>query len=215
MRTGCSSNHHGGVWSWSPLISPLGVGLDLIPLHFPLGCGPGSDPPQFLPWLWAWIWSPSISPLAVGLELIPLNFPLGCGPGSDPPQFPPWLWTWTWSPSIFPLGVGLEGGLPLVGGSPWQGVSLAGGGSPWWGVTLAGGCIPACTEADPPVNRMTDDCENITLPQTSFAGGKNIYPLNNWEVNLPQLWNGKNGCTYSLSDQFILVQLVLIHTLQW
>ena len=25
----------------------------------------------------------------------------------------------------------------------------------------------------PPVNRMTDACENITLPQTSFAGGKN------------------------------------------
>ena len=25
----------------------------------------------------------------------------------------------------------------------------------------------------PPVNRMTDACENITLPQTSFAGGNN------------------------------------------
>ena len=35
------------------------------------------------------------------------------------------------------------------------------------------GCIPACTEADPPVNRMTDRCKNITLPQTSFAGCKN------------------------------------------
>ena len=37
-----------------------------------------------------------------------------------------------------------------------------------------GGGIPACTEADPPhsVNRMTDSCKNITLPQTSFAGGK-------------------------------------------
>ena len=29
-------------------------GLDLIPLNFPLGCGPGSDPPQFPPWVWAW-----------------------------------------------------------------------------------------------------------------------------------------------------------------
>ena len=28
-------------------------------------------------------------------------------------------------------------------------------------------------EADPPVDRMTDRCKNITLPQTSFAGGKN------------------------------------------
>ena len=33
------------------------------------------------------------------------------------------------------------------------------------------GGIPACTEADPsPVNRMTNRCKNITLPQTSFAG---------------------------------------------
>ena len=27
-------------------------------------------------------------------------------------------------------------------------------------------CMP------PPVHRMTDACKNITLPQTSFAGGK-------------------------------------------
>ena len=26
----------------------------------------------------------------------------------------------------------------------------------------------------PPVNRMTNRCKNITLPQTSFAGGKNV-----------------------------------------
>ena len=94
MRTTHSSSRQGG--------------LDLIPLNFPLGCGPGSDPPQFPPCVWAWIWSPSISPLGVGLDLIPLNFPLGCGPGSDPPQFPPWVWALIWSPSISPLGVGLE-----------------------------------------------------------------------------------------------------------
>ena len=29
----------------------------------------------------------------------------------------------------------------------------------------AGGGIPACTEVDPPVDRITDACENITLPQ--------------------------------------------------
>ena len=29
----------------------------------------------------------------------------------------------------------------------------------------------------PPVNRMTDDCENITLPQTSFAGGNKLYGI--------------------------------------
>ena len=26
----------------------------------------------------------------------------------------------------------------------------------------------------PPVNRMTNRCKNITLPQTSFAGGNNL-----------------------------------------
>ena len=65
----------------SPSTSPLAVGLDQIPLNFPLGCGPGPDPPQLPPWLWASTRSPSTSPLAVGLDQIPLNFPLGCGPG--------------------------------------------------------------------------------------------------------------------------------------
>ena len=32
----------------------------------------------------------------------------------------------------------------------------------------------ACWEANPPVNRMTHRCKNITFPQTSFAGGKNF-----------------------------------------
>ena len=31
-----------------------------------------------------------------------------------------------------------------------------------------GGGIPACTEADPPVNRITDRCKNITLATTSL-----------------------------------------------
>ena len=29
-------------------------------------------------------------------------------------------------------------------------------------------------EADLPLNRLTHMCKNITLPQTSFAGGKNV-----------------------------------------
>ena len=66
--------------------------LDLIPLNFPLGCGPGSDPPQFPPLGVGLDLIPLNFPLGVGLDLIPLNFPLGCGPGSDPPQFPPWVW---------------------------------------------------------------------------------------------------------------------------
>ena len=49
------------LWAWtgSPSTSPLAVGLDLIPLNFPLECQPGGPPGQ-----------------------IPLNFPLGCGPGN-------------------------------------------------------------------------------------------------------------------------------------
>ena len=56
-----------------------------IPLNFPLGCGPGPDPPQLPPWLWAWTRSPSTCPMAVGLDQIPFNFPLGCWPGDPPP----------------------------------------------------------------------------------------------------------------------------------
>ena len=44
------------------------------------------------------------------------------------------------------------------------------------GVCLVpGGGIPPCTEADPSLGTefLTHASENITLPQTSFAGGKN------------------------------------------
>ena len=43
------------------------------------------------------------------------------------------------------------------------------------GQCVSGGVHPPRPEADtslPPVNRMADRCKNITLPQTSFAGGK-------------------------------------------
>ena len=35
---------------------------------------------------------------------------------------------------------------------------------------LSRGCLSG--RPPPPVTRMTDRCKNITLPQTSFAGGK-------------------------------------------
>ena len=156
---------------WSPSISPLGVGLYLIPLNFPLGCGPGSDPPQFPPWVWAWIWCPSISPLAVGLDLIPINFPPGCGPG----------WgslgrggvSLAWEVSPWQGRCFLGGGVSLAGEVfPWRGVSPWQGVSPWRGK----GVSQHALRQTPPVNRMTDACENITLPQTSFAGGnKNAF----------------------------------------
>ena len=70
------------------------------------------------------------------------------------------------------------GGVPGASGCTWsQGVYLAQG-CTWfrgcalsWGVYLVpGGGVPA--QVLPPVNRMTNRCKNITLPQTSFAGGK-------------------------------------------
>ena len=53
------------------------------------------------------------------------------------------------------------GGLPNPRGSASRGVCIQGG----WGDPL------------PPVNRMTHKCKNITLPQTSFVGGKNMKRL--------------------------------------
>ena len=69
-------------------------------------------------------------------------------------------------------GVYLPGGIPargmyLPGGVPASGVYLL-------GVYLSGGCTCQggyLPRYSPPVNRMTDRCKNITLPQTSFADG--------------------------------------------
>ena len=36
---------------------------------------------------------------------------------------------------------------------------------------------PLATTHAPPVNRMTNRCKNITLPQTSFAGGNNTHSI--------------------------------------
>ena len=97
-----------------------------------------------------------------------------------------------------PGGCTCQGGVPawvgyLLGGVPAQGVYLARG-VPAQGVYLPGGYLPrglylpggctcmggTCPGTLPPVNRMTDRCKNITWPQTSFAGGKNIL-LSYWE----------------------------------
>ena len=61
-------------------------------------------------------------------------------------------------------GVSLPGGFSLLGGSPCRG-SPCQGGSPCRGALPAGGVLPA---GDPPVNRMTDTCKNITLATTSL-----------------------------------------------
>ena len=76
-----------------------------------------------------------------------------------------------------PGGVPVPGGCLLLGGLLWGigsggclllGVPALGGsalGDRLGGVPALGGGIPACTEADPPFNRITDACKNITLPQ--------------------------------------------------
>ena len=77
----------------------------------------------------------------------------------------------------------LPGGIPARGctcqGIPAQGVYLPEGvnllGDTCPGGVPAGG-VPA--QVLPPVNRMTDRCKNITLPQTLFAGGKNSFKDN-------------------------------------
>ena len=56
----------------------------------------------------------------------------------------------------------LPGGSAPLGMSAVEGCLLPGGG------LLLGGGIPAFTEADPPVNRITDTSKNITLATTSL-----------------------------------------------
>ena len=68
-------------------------------------------------------------------------------------------------------------GCTMSRGCTWsQGVYLV------WGVYLVRGVVPArggpAQVLPPPMNRMTDRCKNITLPQTLFAGGKNGFNYN-------------------------------------
>ena len=57
-------------------------------------------------------------------------------------------------------GVRCWGGCLVLEGSAPRGVCF-GGSAP--GGLFRGGGIPACTEVDPPVDRMTDMCKNITF----------------------------------------------------
>ena len=54
-----------------------------------------------------------------------------------------------------------------------QGVGLPGGEG--WAVSVLGGvCLGVRGGGLPPPCGQTDACENVILPQTSFAGGKNV-----------------------------------------
>ena len=83
----------------------------------------------------------------------------------------------TWSGGCLLQGGG--GSLLLCGVSAPVGVYLLLGGCLLPGVVCFGGSVPGPggVYGTPPVNRMTNRCKNITLPQTSFAGGKNSAPL--------------------------------------
>ena len=99
--------------------------------------------------------------------------PPRCGPGAP-------LWVWAWRPGQIPfnspLGVDLE--TPLPSQIPLNFPSECGPGNLQGMLGYHSPPRPAArhTGIPPPphpVNRMTDRCKNIILPQTSFAGGKN------------------------------------------
>ena len=76
---------------------------------------------------------------------------------------------------------GRGGSLSRGGGSLSRGVSVQGVGGLCPGVrgSLSIGCGVLCLEGisvrdTPSVNGMTHSCKNITLPQSSFAGGKKL-----------------------------------------
>ena len=69
----------------------------------------------------------------------------------------------------------MPGGIsaPEGGSVPGRGCLLLGRYLLWGegvclGGLLPGGGIPACTQADPPMNRMTDRCKDITLTTISL-----------------------------------------------
>ena len=78
------------------------------------------------------------------------------------------------------------GGSPCWGGSPCRGGLLARGGSLPGGVSLPGGspCRGVLPTGDPPMNRMTNRCINITLATTSLRPGNEI-----WGTISLAVWN--------------------------
>ena len=112
-----------------------------------------------------------------------------------------WVGVCTWPQGVYlvPGGCTWSREVYLVpGGCTWsQGVYLVPGGVAGpRGVYLVPGGVPGpggCTwsrgvylprySPTPPVDRITDACENITLPQSSFAGGKNSFQLSWLETN--------------------------------
>ena len=139
-------------------------GLDLIPLNFQLGCGPGPDPPQFPPWC-----GPIRRPLPRA-DMHPLDrTPARSGtPRRRHPleQTPP--------RSRHPPGADTL----LEQIAPWEQTPPRSrypprADTPLWRSTARHTGIPPAMHAGihtapSPVNRMTDTCKNITLATTSL-----------------------------------------------
>ena len=83
----------------------------------------------------------------------------------------------------------VPGGIPGPRGCLLQGVYLvlvgmsAPGGVLVWGVCLLQGGIPG--QVLPPPRGQTDACKLVTLPQISFAGGKNELLSNIFNADTP------------------------------
>ena len=76
-------------------------------------------------------------------------------------------------------------------------------------------CVPRGHgwHARPPVNRMTDACENITLPQTSFASGNYTNAHFRFESNEPKLYIVQESEHVLICPEISKTQSVLIQAL--
>ena len=92
----------------------------------------------------------------------------------------------------------LLGGVPAKGGVPAGGCTYPGVYLPR-GCTFPGG-VPA--QVSSPVNRMTDRCKNITLPQTSFAGGNKNYECTNL-IEIMRLWKNLSMSVHPVASWWL------------
>ena len=96
-------------------------------------------------------------------------------PWLDPPQLPPWVWAWRPSSGQIPLGCGPENLQGMLNSTP-----------PSWRPAARHAGIPPAMHtgiAPPPQTKfLTHASENITLPQTSFAGGNKASKCFPWQL---------------------------------
>ena len=74
---------------------------------------------------------------------------------------------------------------------------------------------PGATTHAPPVNRMTNWCKNITLPQTSFAGGKNLKALDHNRNPLTSVNNIQEKSNEAAGSAASFLIMILIRNLSY